>query len=49
MDDFLERMEVYKERKEEKLKLIEDKVTKDLTFKPKTYSNNEIASKYYER
>ena len=32
MQEFLERVEVYKDKKEEKIKLLEEHVTKDLTF-----------------
>lgn len=49
IQEFLERVEVYKDKKEEKIKLLEEHVTKDLTFQPKTYSKHDVASKYYER
>jgi hypothetical protein len=45
----LDRVEVYKEKKDERLKKLEDDLSKGLTFKPKTYSKNNIANKYYER
>jgi len=49
VDAFLDRVEVYKEKKGERLKKLEEDLTKGLTFKPKTYSKNDVASKYYER
>ncbi len=49
LDDFLDRVEMYKEKKETKIKQLEGHVTKDLTFKPQTYSKHDVASKYYER
>jgi hypothetical protein len=48
-EDFIDRMEHYKDKKEEKIKQLDDHINKDLTFKPKTYSKHEFASKYYER
>lgn len=32
VDAFLDRVEIYKDKKEEKMKLLDDQVTKDCTF-----------------
>lgn len=42
-------MEMYQEKKEEKIKQLEVVLNKDLTFKPVTHSTHQTASKYYER
>ena len=48
-EEFLERIEVFKEKKQEKLKVLQDKLSKDHSFKPQTYSSYDVAAKYYER
>eukprot|EP00347_Sterkiella_histriomuscorum_P005468 403356501 len=49
VDDFLSRMEKFMDIKEQKIKSIDQLMSKDHTFKPNTYSTNNVASKYYER
>ena len=48
-EEFLERIEAFKEKKEEKIKVLQEELSKEHTFKPKTYSTYDIAARYYER
>ena len=48
-NDFLERTEVFKEKKEEKLKALKEQAQRELTFKPEVYSTHDVAARYYER
>jgi hypothetical protein len=45
----LDRIEIYKDKKEEKLKALQEEAFKQHSFKPEVYSTHDIAARYYER
>ena len=50
IEDFLTRVETYRDNRQEKIKRMEQKfMMEKCTFKPQIHSNTEMASKYYER